>query len=205
MVGRFDLDESGLGFVQPFDRRILTDVHIPTGPSAEAEPGEMVLVEITTWPTPARGPVGSVIEVLGNINEKGVDTEIIIRKFGIPDAHGDAAIEEAKAFGAVSAKDIAGRTDFRQTVTVTIDGEHARDFDDAISIERLPNGNYYLGVHIADVAHYVDRGERARSGRLRARRHRSTFRIAPCTCSRRSWRPASAVSTRRSIASCSRV
>ena len=57
----------------------------------------MVVVEITTWPTPTRGPVGKVIEVLGNVNEKGVDTEIIIRKFGIPDEHGEAAIEEARA------------------------------------------------------------------------------------------------------------
>ena len=158
VVGRFDLADSGLGFVQAFDRRILTDVHIPTGHSAAAEPGEMVVVQITTWPTANRGPVGKVVEVLGDINEKGVDTEIIIRKFGIPDAHGEAAIEEAKSFGPVTSKDIAGRTDFRQTVTVTIDGEHARDFDDAISIEKLPNGHYWLGVHIADVAHYVSEG-----------------------------------------------
>ena len=158
IVGRFDLDESGLGFVQPFDRRVLTDVHIPTGQSAEAEPGEMVVVEITRWPTPARGPVGKVVEVLGDINEQGVDTEIIIRKFGIPDEHGEAAIEEARGFGPVSATDVADRTDFRQIVTVTIDGEHARDFDDAISIEKLPNGHYWLGVHIADVAHYVQEG-----------------------------------------------
>jgi ribonuclease R len=157
IVGRFVV-ESGLGYVQPFDRRILTDVHIPTGSSAEAEPGEMVVAEVTTWPTPARGPVGKVIEVLGDINEKGVDTEIIIRKFGIPDEHGEAAIEEAAGFGPVSARDIAGRSDFRNTVTVTIDGEHARDFDDAISIDRLPNGHYRLGVHIADVAHYVTEG-----------------------------------------------
>ena len=158
IVGRFDLTDSGLGFVQPFDRRMLTDVHIPTGQTADAEPGEMVVVEITTWPTPTRGPAGRVVEVLGDINEQGVDTEIIIRKYGIPDAHGDAAIEEAKGFGPVSAKDIAGRTDFRQDVTVTIDGEHARDFDDAISIEKLPNGHFWLGVHIADVAHYVVEG-----------------------------------------------
>ncbi len=158
IVGRFDVDESGLGFVQPFDRRVLNDVHVPTGQWADAEPGEMVVVQITTWPTPTRGPVGKVIEVLGDIDEQGVDTEIIIRKYGIPDAHGEAAIEEAKSFGAVSPKDIAGRTDFRGTVTVTIDGEHARDFDDAISIEMLPNGHYWLGVHIADVAHYVTEG-----------------------------------------------
>src|SRR4029079_16577112 len=85
-------------------------------------------------------------------------TEIIIRKYGIPDAHGEAAIEEAKSFGSVSAKDTAGRTDFRHTVTVTIDGEHARDFDDAITIDRLPNGHFWLGVHIADVSHYVPEG-----------------------------------------------
>ena len=79
-------------------------MHIPTGQSAAAEAGEMVVVQITTWPTPTRGPVGKVVEVLGDINEKGVDTEIIIRKFGIPDAHGEAAIEEAKSFGAVDAE-----------------------------------------------------------------------------------------------------
>ena len=158
IVGRFDVGESGLGFVQPFDRRIQTDVHIPTGHWAAAEPGEMVVAQITTWPTASRGPVGTVIEVLGDINQQGVDTEIIIRKFGIPDAHGEAAVDEALGFGPVSAKDIAGRTDFRSATTVTIDGEHARDFDDAISIERLPNGHYWLGVHIADVAHYVTEG-----------------------------------------------
>jgi len=158
VVGRFDIADSGLGFVQAFDRRMLADVHIPTGQSAAAEPGEMVVVQITTWPTPTRGPVGKVVEVLGDINEKGVDTEIIIRKFGIPDAHGEAAVEEARSFEGVKASDIAGRTDFRQTVTVTIDGEHARDFDDAISIEQIANGHYWLGVHIADVAHYVTEG-----------------------------------------------
>jgi ribonuclease R len=158
VVGRFDVDESGLGFVQPFDRRIVTDVHVPSGQSADAERGEMVVVQITTWPTASRGPVGKVVEVLGDIDEQGVDTEIIIRKYGIPDEHGEAAVDEAASFGAVSEKDLAGRTDFRNTITVTIDGEHARDFDDAISLERLPNGHYWLGVHIADVSHYVTEG-----------------------------------------------
>ncbi len=158
IVGRFDIDDSGLGFVQPFDRRISSDVHVPSGQSGEAERGEMVLVQITTWPTAARGPVGKVVEVLGDIDEQGVDTQIIIRKYGIPDAHGEAAIEEALRFAPVGPDDIVGRTDFRPTVTVTIDGEHARDFDDAISLEMLPNGHYWLGVHIADVAHYVTEG-----------------------------------------------
>lgn len=159
LVGRFETDAGGLGYVVPFDRRILTDVHVPTGQWSSAEPGEMVVVEITRWPTETRGPVGRVAEVLGNINEPGVDTQIIIRKFGIPDAHSPDAVAEAQRIGgAVKEKDVRGRTDFRGTTTVTIDGEHARDFDDAITIEKLASGNYWLGVHIADVAHYVKEG-----------------------------------------------
>ena len=159
IVGRFEVDAGGLGFVVPFDRRVLTDVHVPTGQWGAAEPGEMVLVDITQWPTATRGPVGRVSEVLGRIEEPGVDTQIIIRKFGIPDAHSEEAVEEARRIGgAVKEKDIRGRTDFRKVTTVTIDGEHARDFDDAITIERKPNGNYWLGVHIADVSHYVKEG-----------------------------------------------
>jgi ribonuclease R len=159
LVGRYEIDPAGLGYVVPFDRRVLTDVHIPTGQSSSAEPGEMVLVEITRWPTANRGPVGRVAEVLGHVDEPGVDTQIIIRKFNIPDTHSADAIEEAKRLGGVvRERDIRGRTDFRPTVTVTIDGEHARDFDDAITIERLKNGHYWLGVHIADVSHYVHEG-----------------------------------------------
>ena len=159
IVGRFEVDAGGLGYVVPFDRRVLTDVHVPTGQWGAAEPGEMALVEITRWPTATRGPVGRVSEVLGRIEEPGVDTQIIIRKFGIPDAHSEEAIEEARRIGgSVKEKDIKGRTDFRTVTTVTIDGEHARDFDDAITIERKANGNYWLGVHIADVSHYVKEG-----------------------------------------------
>ncbi len=159
IVGRFELDDAGLGYVVPFDRRVLTDVHVPTGQFSSAEPGEMVVVQMTRWPTATRGPIGRVVEVLGNVDEPGVDTQIIIRKYGIPDAHSDEAVEEARRVGsAVRERDIRGRTDFRPVTTVTIDGEHARDFDDAITIERLKNGNYWLGVHIADVSHYVKEG-----------------------------------------------
>jgi ribonuclease R len=159
VVGRFEVDESGTGFLVPFDRRLIVDVQIPGDERGEAEPGEMVVVEITRWPTPTRSPLGRVLEVLGGIEEPGVDTEIIIRKYGINDVHGEDAIAEAARLGgSVKDKDIRGRTDFRPITTVTIDGEHARDFDDAITIEKLPNGNYWLGVHIADVAHYVPEG-----------------------------------------------
>src|SRR5439155_1826290 len=122
-------------------------------------PGEMVKVELTRWPTPSRGAIGRVAEVLGDIDAPGVDTEIIIRKHGIPDAHGADVIAEAVRLGTdVSERDIRGRTDFRGVPTVTIDGEHARDFDDAITIQKLPNGHFWLGVHIADVSHYVQEG-----------------------------------------------
>ena len=159
VVGRFELDAGGLGYVVPFDKRVLTDIHVPTGQSSSAETGEMVLVEVTRWPTATRGPVGRIVEVLGRVDEPGVDTQIIIRKFGIPDVHAEESVAEARRIGdAVRERDIRGRTDFRTITTVTIDGEHARDFDDAITIERLANGNYWLGVHIADVSHYVKEG-----------------------------------------------
>jgi len=159
IVGRFETDAAGAGHVVPFDRRVTTEVHIPSGQWSSAEPDDMVVVEITRWPTAARGPAGRVVEVLGNVNEPGVDTQIIIRKHKLPDAHSEESVEEARRLGtAVNPHDIKGRTDFRPVTTVTIDGEHARDFDDAITLEQLPNGHYWLGVHIADVSHYVTEG-----------------------------------------------
>jgi ribonuclease R len=159
IVGRFETDAAGLAYVVPFDRRITADIHVPSGQAGAAEPNDMVVVQITRWPTATRGPVGGVVEVLGNIDEPGVDTQIIIRKHNIPDAHSDEAVAEAQRLGgSVKPSDIRGRTDFRPLTTVTIDGEHARDFDDAITLQKLPNGHYWLGVHIADVSHYVAEG-----------------------------------------------
>ena len=159
IVGRYDRDDTGMGHVAPFDRRVLMDVFVPPGQDGGASPGEMVIVELTRWPTANRGAIGNVTEVLGDINAPGVDTEIIIRKYGISDTHSTEAIAEAVRLGTtVLEKDIRGRTDFRDVPTVTIDGEHARDFDDAITIEKLANGNFWLGVHIADVSHYVKEG-----------------------------------------------
>jgi ribonuclease R len=167
IIGRYERDDAarsdarppGMGYVVPFDRRVLIDIFVPPGHEGGASPGDMVSVEITRWPTSTRGAIGRVADVLGNIDTPGVDTEIIIRKYGIVDAHSPEAIAEAVRLGtAVAEKDLRSRTDFRQIPTVTIDGEHARDFDDAITIERLANGNYWLGVHIADVSHYVQEG-----------------------------------------------
>ncbi len=159
IVGRYDRDENGMGYVAPFDRRVLMDVFVPPGQEGGASPGEMVVVELTRWPTATRGAIGHVTQVLGDIDAPGVDTEIIIRKYGIPDEHSRDAVAEAVRLGSqVAERDIRGRSDFRGLPTVTIDGEHARDFDDAITIEKLANGNSWLGVHIADVSHYVQEG-----------------------------------------------
>jgi ribonuclease R len=159
IVGRYDRDTDGMGYVVPFDRRVLMDIMVPAGQEGGASPGEMVTVELTRWPTTTRGAIGRVATVLGDIDAPGVDTEIIIRKHAIPDAHSLEAVAEAVRLGSsVSQRDIQDRSDFRHLVTVTIDGQHARDFDDAITIERLPTGHYRLGVHIADVSHYVEEG-----------------------------------------------
>jgi ribonuclease R len=159
VVGRYELDEAGMGLVVPFDRRLLAAVQVPRGDGRGAAPGEMVTVELTRWPTATRPPLGRVVEVLGPIDAPGVDTQIIIRKHDIPDVHGAEAIEEARRMGGfVRERDLKGRTDFRPEQTVTIDGEHARDFDDAITLDRLPNGHFRLGVHIADVSRYVEEG-----------------------------------------------
>jgi ribonuclease R len=159
VVGRYDIDDTGRGFVVPFDRRLLIDMHVPSGDTLGASAGDMVTAQITRWPTPTRPALGRIVEILGPLDAPGVDTHVIVRKYNLADAHGPDAVAEARRLGhAVRERDLKGRTDFRGWQTVTIDGEHARDFDDAISLDRLPNGNFWLGVHIADVSHYVPDG-----------------------------------------------
>ncbi len=160
IVGRYEIDDQSMGFVVPFDRRVLADVQVPPDERRDAEAGDMVVVELTRWPTATRPPLGRVIEVLGPIDTPGVDTRIIIRKHALPDVARRGRRRrghDARAPRSVP-RDLDGRTDFRPLPTVTIDGEHARDFDDAITLERLANGHYWLGVHIADVSHYVEEG-----------------------------------------------
>jgi len=123
--------------------------------------GQIVDVELLSFPDPVRGipPSGRVIEVLGRREDFGVDVEIIIRKYHLPHRFPEEALEEAScAPKSVSERDAAGRRDFRALPIVTIDGETAKDFDDAVLVERLPGGHYRLQVHIADVAHYVRPG-----------------------------------------------
>jgi ribonuclease R len=119
----------------------------------------IVDVEITEWPTPTQNPRGRVIEIVGNASDFGVDVEIIIRKFHIPHRFPPEVLAEAEAAPAVISKqELRRRRDYRHLPIVTIDGETARDFDDAVTVYRLENGDFELQVHIADVAHYVRPG-----------------------------------------------
>jgi ribonuclease R len=118
--------------------------------------GVVVDVEITDWPTPTQNPRGRVIEILGRQDDFGVDVEITIRKFHLPHHFPAATLEEAQNIPAIIPDaELLDRRDFRALPIVTIDGETARDFDDAVTVRRLANGNFELQVHIADVAQYV--------------------------------------------------
>ncbi len=159
IVGRFEKDGSARGHVVPFDTRILHNVEIASGDVGGAEHGLMVLAEITRPPSAHRNPAGRVLEVLGRLEDKGVDVKVILAKYQLAPAFPqDVEREAASVPTAVSAAEAASRTDFRPWTTVTVDPETARDHDDAISLARLPGGGYLLAVHIADVAHYVRPG-----------------------------------------------
>ncbi len=121
--------------------------------------GLVVDLEITDWPSPAENPRGRVIEILGYEDDFGVDVEIIIRKFHLPHRFPVEVLQEAQQFDPViSSSALRHRRDYRALPIVTIDGETARDFDDAVTARRLENGHFELQVHIADVAHYVHEG-----------------------------------------------
>ena len=159
MVGQVEIDAAGRVHVVPFDRRMRDRVMVPPAEARDAVPGDMVEVEITRWPTATRGPVGRVLEVLGQPDSPGVDTTVILRRHAIAEAHSPGAAAEARWAGSVvRPQECEGRTDFRGSLTVTIDGDDARDFDDAVSVVGHDGGGYQLSVHIADVAHYVKAG-----------------------------------------------
>ncbi|MFZ0798964.1 MAG: VacB/RNase II family 3'-5' exoribonuclease [Terriglobales bacterium] len=137
-----------------------TAVHIDRMDMDKDLDGVVVDVEITDWPSATQNPRGRVIEILGEENDFGVDVEIMIRKFHLPHRFPPEAIEEAQAIqseneNAIPAEALRHRRDYRELPIVTIDGETARDFDDAVHVRQLENGNYELQVHIADVAQYV--------------------------------------------------
>lgn len=155
VVGIYE-DNRNFGFLIPDDKKIFNDIFIPKSSTLNAKNGQKVVVEITRWPEARRNPEGKIIEILGYPNEKGTDILSVIRQFDLPEEFPQRIIELAEELeDSINEKDLEGRTDLRNLKTFTIDGADAKDLDDAISIERLENGNYSLGVHIADVSHYV--------------------------------------------------
>jgi ribonuclease R len=159
IVGRFEADGRFGAHVIPFDKRVLHEIFVPPGDEAGAKPGDMVLAEITRPPTATRNPSGRVLQRLGRLEDPGTDLKVIMAKYGLPDAFpAEVDAEAERVPKAVRPADIAGRTDFRDWDTVTVDPETARDHDDAISLDRLSGGGWKLAVHIADVAHYVPPG-----------------------------------------------
>ncbi len=158
LVGRFEASKN-FAFVVPDEARIPQDIFIPRGNAGGASNGEKVVVKIIRWPEKRRNPEGVVVEVLGPESAPGVENLSLIKKYGLPEAFPVKAEAELEALPAgVTQADIEGREDLRGLLTITIDGEDAKDLDDAVSLERTKNGNYLLGVHIADVAHYVKEG-----------------------------------------------
>ena len=175
VVGEFRIGRRGT-YVVPHDERIQQWIEIPEGmelpprtepvdrigartvevESVEDLHGMVVNVELLEYPERGESPVGRVVEILGRPDDFGVDVEIVIRKHHLPHRFPPEVVEQAEAIPLViSSRELEGRRDFRGMPVVTIDGETARDFDDAVRVARLANGNYALDVHIADVSHYV--------------------------------------------------
>ena len=141
-------------FVAPTDEKLPSKILITNDVSEHKD--KIVEVEITRFPSESRWPAGKVVSVIGFIDDPNVETNVIIRKFGLPTAFpSDVEQEAARLPDALAEKDFVGRDDFRKRNTITIDPQTARDFDDAIDVEVLANGTYQLGVHIADVSHFV--------------------------------------------------
>ena len=152
IVGTFD-DARKYGFVRPDEKRLPQDVFVSKECFNGARDGDKVIVEITRWPEPRRNPEGRVVDVFGRAGTPGVDVLAIVKKYRLPEEFPEEVLAEAQRIAKIAPEDYQGRRDLRELPMVTIDGEDAKDLDDAVSLEKLSNGNWHLGVHIADVGH----------------------------------------------------
>ena len=153
IVGTFQKSKN-FGFVVPDDKNFGTDIFISKSNWGKARNNHKVLVKILKYPQKGKNAEGRIIEILGGVNEAGVDMLSLIKQYELPYKFPEEVVAEAKAFGN-KINGIENRKDLRKDVIFTIDGEDAKDLDDAIHIEKLENGNYKLDVHIADVSYYV--------------------------------------------------
>ena len=155
LVGLFE-QVKGFGFVTADDKKVAKDIFISRENTMGAVTGHKVVVEITDYGEDRRNPEGKIIEILGHINDPGVDILSVIRRYELPVEFPDEVYQEIENVELeINEKEMMGREDLRNVLTITIDGEDSKDLDDAVSLTKLDNGNYELGVHIADVSHYV--------------------------------------------------
>ncbi len=155
IVGIFQ-NNKNFGFVVPDDKNFGTDIFISKKNKGKARDNHKVLVKIIKYPENGKKAEGKIIEVLGNVNEAGVDMLSLIKEHNLPSVFPKQVVEEAKKQNSkLDEKEIKSRVDFRDKEIFTIDGEDAKDLDDAVRVEKLANGNYKLEVHIADVSYYV--------------------------------------------------
>ncbi|QNN44891.1 ribonuclease R [Pedobacter roseus] len=146
-------------FVIADDKKMMHDIFVPLADTHDAKNGQRVLVTLSDWPESAKNPIGIVKHVLGNQGENNTEMNAILAQYGFPLEFPPQVEREANAIPEeIPAAEIAKRKDFRNVLTFTIDPADAKDFDDAISYQKLPNGNHEIGVHIADVSHYVIQG-----------------------------------------------
>ncbi|SDY11091.1 ribonuclease R [Thermoactinomyces sp. DSM 45892] len=159
IVGRFKASSPLFGVVIPEESRLNVDIFVPSEKQLHAQDGQIVVVRIVPKASDKFTIEGEIIEILGDKDAPGIDILSIIRKHGLPEQFPAAVEQEAELVpDRISEDEIKHRRDLRERVMVTIDGEDAKDLDDAVSVERLPNGNVRLGVHIADVSYYVKEG-----------------------------------------------
>ena len=155
VVGTFQKNKN-FGFVVPDDKALGTDIFIPKSSFGKARNNHKVVVKITKYPEKGKNAEGKVIEVIGNINEAGVDMLSLIKEYGLPSKFPKEVAKEAKSKeDKINQEDIKNRVDLRDKEIFTIDGEDAKDLDDAVRVEKTEEGNYILDVHIADVSYYV--------------------------------------------------
>ena len=157
-VGVIDIQKN-FAFVSTANAKMYTDIFVPKEKYGDAENGDVVIVKIEDWPKKADSPFGSVIKVLGKPGEHDTEIHAILAEYGLPyDFPIEVEVFAQKIDTSIHESEIANRRDMRDTLTFTIDPKDAKDFDDALSFKKLDNGNYEIGIHIADVSYYLQEG-----------------------------------------------
>ena len=157
-VGVIDIQKN-FAFVSTANAKMYTDIFIPKDKIGDAEQGDVVIAQIEDWPKKADSPFGSIIKVLGKPGEHNTEIHAILAEYGLPyDFPIDVEVFAQKLDTSIQESEIKNRRDMRDTLTFTIDPKDAKDFDDALSFKKLENGNYEIGIHIADVSYYLQEG-----------------------------------------------